>query len=99
MNRSAPLFLGTIDRTEYYDVDYINKIISLIESDDNHLLNLESHNLLHILTNKTDSIIQVAGGSAFFEKAEDYFLDNRNKIRFGNQIYDRIISIRNIRNN
>lgn len=98
MKRKAPLFLGTIDGTEYYDADYVNKIISLIENNDSHLLNLESHNLLDILTRKKDSVILVVGKSAFFEKAEDYFLDNRREIKFGDEIYDRIIRIRKISN-
>ena len=56
--------------------EYINKILSLVENQQHNLLNLESDNLLDILTRHHDRVVDVAGSGAFFEKVKKYFTEN-----------------------
>ncbi len=76
MEKQIPLFGGTIDGQMYFNEEYINNILSLIEKQQHGLLNLESENLLDILTRHADRILEVIGNGPFLGKVKEYFTEN-----------------------
>lgn len=71
-----PLFAGTIDDQMFYNEEYINKVLSLVDKKEHGLLNLESDNLLDILTRHADHVVKIVEKGVFLENVKEYFTEN-----------------------
>ena len=76
MTIQNPLFAGTIEGQMFFNEEYISKILSMVEKRQHNLLNLESANLLDILTRHADRITNIVGKGVFLEKVREYFTEN-----------------------
>ena len=60
----------------YFNEEYINKVLSLVEKQQHGLLNLESDNLLDILTRHADHVLKIVENGVFLEMVKEYFTEN-----------------------
>lgn len=87
-----PLFAGTIEDQMYFNEEYINKVLSLVEKQQHGLLNLESDNLLDILTRHADHVFKFVEKGVFLERVKEYFTENC-KVTRSYEIVDTISKI------